>query len=153
MGILLIFPNIPHPDYKSINPSHWVWNRVNWGFFKTKYGLPKTNACDNEGRTGVLRPHETGWVVTSGNISTSSDFGKFPVDPFHHQLSPLSLSPGGSQPRATSVQLPCNIRVLLGWNPPQLGSNPLKKVYFWGCFGVWGDGVGPRSSTDRIEVS
>jgi len=43
--------------------------------------------------------------------------------------------------RATSVQVPCNIRVLLGWNPPLPGSNALKKVYFWGCFGGWGDGV------------
>ena len=43
---------------------------------------------DKESRTGILRPLEWGWVDTSGNISTSSDFGKFPFDPFHHQLTP-----------------------------------------------------------------
>ena len=37
----------------------------------------RLNTHDKEGRTGMLRHHGTRWVVTSGNISTGSDFGKF----------------------------------------------------------------------------
>ena len=44
---------------------------------------------DKESRTGILRPLEWGWVDTSGNISTGSDFGKFPFDPFHAILTYL----------------------------------------------------------------
>ena len=48
----------------------------------------RLNTTDKEGRTGMLRHHGARWVVTSGNISTGSDFGKFPFDPFYHQLTP-----------------------------------------------------------------
>ena len=57
-------------------------------------GLPKQphhirlKTHDKESRTGILRLIGWGWVDTSGNTSTGSNFGKFPVDLFHHQLTP-----------------------------------------------------------------
>jgi len=49
---------------------------------------PKVTPFDKEGQSGVIRLIGPGWVVTSGNISTGSGIGKFPLDPFHHQLTP-----------------------------------------------------------------
>ena len=36
MGIRLLFPNIPHNHYKSVNPFIWVINGVNCGVFPNK---------------------------------------------------------------------------------------------------------------------
>jgi len=72
---------------------------------------------DKESRTGILRPLEWGWVDTSGNISTGSDFGKFPFDPFHHQLPPLSPS----IKRASGVQVPSNKRAITVQYPGPFG--------------------------------
>jgi len=47
--------------------------------------LPKVTISDKEGHTDVMRQNGPGWMVTSGNISTGSGIGKFPLDPFHHQ--------------------------------------------------------------------
>ena len=104
----------------------------------------------------MLRPLEWGWMVTSGNISTGSDFGKFPFDPFHHQLTPLSLSPGKSQPRRRwfqTEQQACNYRAISGskWGeiPPSWVQTLLKRCIFGGVLGV--EGMVQGLVVQRIE--
>jgi hypothetical protein len=79
-----------------------------------------------------------GWVVTSGNISTSSDFGKFPFDPFHHQIPTPILEPRRFPPE----QQACNYRAISGsfWGeiPPSWVQTLLKRCIFGGVLGVEG---------------
>jgi len=49
--------------------------------------LPKATS-DKESHTVILGPSGPAWMVTSGNISTGSGIGKFPLDRFHYQLTP-----------------------------------------------------------------
>ncbi|MFM7746568.1 MAG: hypothetical protein ACKO7X_01460, partial [Bacteroidota bacterium] len=101
--------------------------------------LPKDTPSDKEGHTVILGPHGPGWMVTSGNISTGSGIGKFPLDPFHHQLTPPPFHRviGVSQPTRRwflAVQQACNYRAISGsvWGeiPPNRVQTLLKRCIF-----------------------
>ena len=57
MGNRLLFPNIPHINYKSINPINGPKTRLLEGFSKQIMELPKTTPFDKEGQSGVIRPN------------------------------------------------------------------------------------------------
>jgi len=74
-------------------------------------------------------------MVTSGNISTGSGIGKFPLDSFHYQRPlPHFTEEKAYHNRAITVQYPGP----KGVKSPPLGFKPFGKGVFLGVLGVEG---------------
>ncbi len=143
--IYLLLSKIPETHNKNINKSKGVINDLSEGLFQHFWIKPVTTSLTN--RVKLVYWFKDSNLHTILGCAVRVILGTL-VEIFPPVRTPQGQGRSGLpmefppftehlsyQNRATSVQLPCNIRVLLGGNPPLLGSNPHKKVYFWGCFG------------------